>query len=409
MTNKSPTSARAGRYRSRAMLAVAGLCLAFTNNSAVAQSDFYATSAADSVGAPGTLIRYEPLPTPHAGGHAYRILYLSTGLDGRPVPVSGMVVVPDGPAPASGRPVIAWAHPTTGVVQGCAPSLSPLRFMMISGLKDMLDGGFVVAATDYPGLGAGTNHPFLDGASEGRAVLDAVRAAASIPGAGANSQYALWGHSQGGQAVLFAADMAAQYAPELKLAGVAAAAPATDLGALLRDDLGTTGGNNLTALTLWAWNNVYGADYSRIVEPQALVPIQTIAGKCIDTLIESPAKKDADKLLANGFITVPDVTAVEPWHTLMARNSAPLLPRGLPLFLAQGDADIVVHPAVTRAYAARVCAAGTRVAFLPLPGVGHGMAAAKGAKEAIAWISGRMNGATPQDDCAALTGGNQAK
>ena len=85
-----------------------------------------------------------------------------------------MVIVPNGPAPPAGRPVIAWAHPTTGVQPHCAPSLSPLRFMMIPGVSEMVKRGFVVAATDYPGLGTGTDHPFLDGPSEGRAVLDTI-------------------------------------------------------------------------------------------------------------------------------------------------------------------------------------------------------------------------------------------
>lgn len=378
---------RAALKRGRRWLAAAVFCLALP---------------AAATPAPGTLLSHEPLPRPHAGGQAYRILYQSTGVGGQPVAVSGMVILPDGAAPAAGRPVVSWAHPTTGVDPRCGPSLSPLRFMMVSGLKEMLDHGFIVAATDYPGLGSGAHHPFLDGESEGRAVIDAVRAAAQIPGAGASPRFALWGHSQGGQAVLFAADMADRYAPELKLAGVAAAAPATDLGALLRDDLGTTGGNNLTALTLFAWKDIYGADYAWIVQTQALPAIETIAAKCIDTLIESPAKRAADKTLAAGFITVPDVTAVEPWHSLMARNSAPALPARIPVFLAQGDADVVVRPAVTHAYARRLCAGGSRVSFDSLPGVGHGWAAAKSAKAAADWIAARFEGAAPPDSCANL-------
>ena len=35
---------------------------------------------------------------------------------------------------------------------------------------------------------------------------------------------------------------------------MAAAAPATDLGMLLADDMGTTGGKNITAMTLWSTN-----------------------------------------------------------------------------------------------------------------------------------------------------------
>src|SRR3954469_17730852 len=43
------------------------------------------------------------------------VLYRSTGLDGRPVAVSGTVSLPKGKAPKGGWPVVTWAHGTTGI------------------------------------------------------------------------------------------------------------------------------------------------------------------------------------------------------------------------------------------------------------------------------------------------------
>jgi hypothetical protein len=59
--------------------------------------------------------------------------------------------------------------------------------------------------------------------------------------------------------------IAKKYAPELQLLGVAAAAPATDLATLMTDDLNTTGGSNLTAMTIWSWSKVYGADMNQVI------------------------------------------------------------------------------------------------------------------------------------------------
>jgi hypothetical protein len=70
--------------------------------------------------------------------------------------------------------VLAWAHPTSGVVPRCAPSLAFFRFQMIAGLREMLQRGYLVVATDYPGLGTGGPRPYLVGVSEARAVLDSV-------------------------------------------------------------------------------------------------------------------------------------------------------------------------------------------------------------------------------------------
>src|ERR1700722_20811747 len=162
-----------------------------------------------------------------AGAAAYRVLYRSTGLHDEPIAVSGIIVVPPGPAPEGGRPIVAWAHPTTGIVPRCAPSLAIFHFQQMPGLRNMVQRGYVVTATDYPGLGTVGPHPYLVGMSEGRAVLDSVRVARSMPGAGGGMAFAVWGHSQGGQAALYRGILAHSYAPELELVGVAAAAPAT--------------------------------------------------------------------------------------------------------------------------------------------------------------------------------------
>lgn len=347
------------------------------------------------------LLRHEKLEESPHGASAYRVLYRSQDAEGRPIAVSGLVIVPPGPAPAGKRPVVAWAHPTTGVVPKCAPSRSVLRFVMIPGLKDMLAQGYVVTATDYPGTAAGQVQPFLDGPAEARAVLDSVRAAQALPDASAGDRVVLWGHSQGGQASLFAANMAQEYAPELQVQGVAVAAPATNLAKLFSDDLGTTGGNNLSALALWAWSKVKDAPYEGIVHPESLAAIDTIANECI-SLLPEPAKRKADKVLSAGFLLSPDLSATEPWRSLIRDNSAGLLPPKLPTYIAQGDADVIVQPTVTRGYAARLCHAGSAVTFDSITGVGHGGIGMKSAPTAVAWMADRFAGNPAPDQCANL-------
>ena len=356
-------------------------------------------SANDATEAPGTILSEEAIGGAPDGATAYRILYRSRSEDGADLAVSGLVIVPAGDIPVGGRPVVAWAHPTTGVVPACAPSRSSLRYMMIPGLRDMLKRGFVVTATDYPGTGPGDVQPFLDGPAEARAVLDSVRAAARIEGSGAGHRFALWGHSQGGQAVLFAGALKAGYAPELELAGVAAAAPATDLAALFRDDMGTKGGNNLTALALWSWARTEAAPFEPIVRAEAVPAIEAVAARCIDVLLPSPSKRAADKVLANGFLTVPDVAVVEPWRSIIASNSPGLLPAHVPLFLAQGGADVIVRPSVTQAYMKRQCGAGGRVKLLVHPQTGHGWIGSKSAETVVSWIEDRFAALPTPDDC----------
>ncbi len=227
----------------------------------------------------GAIVRSDPFPGAPGGATATRIIYGSTAPDGTPVQVSALVVIPSTPAPAAGRPVIAWLHPTTGIAQGCAPSQGPTPFAQIQGLTQFLAHGDVVVATDYPGLGLPGPHPYLVGSSEARAALDSVRAVHNLPEARAGTRFAVWGHSQGGQAALFAASLAPSYAPDLQLVGAAAAAPVTDIGALLNQPAEDPLWGGLLAYTVTAWSQVYRLTPADIVTPDAAATIaRTAAG-----------------------------------------------------------------------------------------------------------------------------------
>ena len=374
---------------------------------AYAESYFYRASEQALQGRPGTLIRQEPMPGAPLDANAYRVLYRSTGLKGEPIAVSGVVVVPSGPAPIGGRPIVAWAHPTTGIVPRCAPSLAIFIFQQIQGLRDMVRRGYIVAATDYPGLGTPGPHPYLVGKSEGRAVLNSLRAARELAGQVASNHMAIWGHSQGGQAALFAGLLAKDYAPELELAGVAVAAPATDLGTLMRDDLPTPGGKNLLAMTLWSWSRVFNASLENVVDPAAMPTINALAHVCLESPIDLEPRRRAGEALQKRFLLVNNLTEIEPWRTLLAENTIGPLPPSIPVFIAQGPADKIVDPPVTQAYMKELCSAGSRVRMLVLPGVGHGTIAMKSALKAVAWMAGRFEGAPAENDCPGVRGATQ--
>src|SRR6201995_6054623 len=244
-TSRSSMECNVMRHTFRLILAT--FCMLAGADAASAQTPFYRAPASEAEGAPGTLVRQEIIDGAPLGATTYRVLYRSTGLDNKPIFVAGVGIVPPGDPPPGGRPIVAWAHPTSGVVLRCAPSLAIFLFEQIQGLRSFVPDGSVVAATDYPGLGTEGPHPYLVGTSEARAVIDSVRVAGSFPGAGGGKKFVVWGHSQGGHAALFTGIIAKTYAPELDLLGVAAAAPATDLVTLMTQDINSVGGKNITA------------------------------------------------------------------------------------------------------------------------------------------------------------------
>ncbi len=361
----------------------------------------YDVKSGEIAGKPGSIIRVWPLEGGGpGGGDAFRILYRSTGLNGEPIAVSGAIFVPPGAAPQGSRNVIAWAHPTSGVVEACAPSLMPDVSGMTWGLANMLAQGYVVVATDYPGLGVpGQIHPYLIGVSEGRAVLDSVRAARDLPGSGASNRFAVWGHSQGGHAALYTGELAASYAPDLKLVGVAAAAPATYLAELFDADKTTSTGKELTAMTIYSWSRLYNIPITNLVDPAAMGPYQAMARDCIESLAEFSAIENAEKPLNQIQFLKADPTEIEPWRGIMQKNTPGQTPAGAPVFLAQGTADTTVRPEITKQFAELLCKQGTRVRLILLPGVSHTFAAKNSAGQALAWMGERFRGAPAPSDC----------
>ncbi len=343
---------------------------------------------------PGDVLRAEPFPGAPDGATATRILYASTAPDGQPIGVSGLVITPETPAPAGGRPILAWLHPTTGVAQRCAPSLGPQPFGQIQGLSTFLAAGYAVVATDYAGLGAPGVHPYLVGASEARAALDSVRAAAHLEKTPAPPRFAVWGHSQGGQAALFTAALAPAYAPELRLAGVAAAAPVTDVAALLEQPGQDPLWGGLLSYTVWSWSRVFGLDPTAVIPPAAEPAIARSARDCLES------GDELKTLLSDSApLKGQPVTPAAGWNCRMAENAPPARDIHVPVFLAQGDADPVIVPALTRDFARRLCRGHTPVRYLAMPGVDHYTAAVRSAGAASAWIADRLAGRPPPDDC----------
>lgn len=324
---------------------------------------FYDIPADASSGPPGSIVKSEPLLGVPLDTRAWRVMYRSMDLNGAPVIATGVVVTPQGEAPAGGRTVASWGHPTTGAAPACAPSLGTDPYLGIEGMRVLLDRGYTVVATDYTGMGADGPDSYLIGVTEGHNVLDAVRAAQAIPEAEAGSNVVLWGHSQGGQAVLFAAELAATYAPELTLKAVAAAAPAADLAALMKTHLDDISGVTIGSYAFTAFSEIYadrGADISDILTPAAVAIQPQMNELCLLTHIDQ-LHTIAEPVV--GSFTTADPTTTEPWATLLKENSAGGTSFTAPLLIVQGLKDELVRPADTEGYVALTQSQGMDVTY----------------------------------------------
>ncbi|UOQ56095.1 alpha/beta hydrolase [Leucobacter allii] len=351
---------------------------------------------------PGRLLRAEALSegVPE-GAEAWRILYTTTHPDGSPAVSSGTVLAPrergDDPLP-----LLTVAHGTTGVVGKCAPSLSATPFVDGAGTamaELVTEHGWVAVTSDYVGLGTSGTHPYLVGDAEARNVLDASRAVQRFSEIATTTETVVWGHSQGGQAALWTGQIAADYAPELEIRGVAAFAPAADLFGLAEADKDSAAGKTVSAYIASTWDRLYPElELEQQLTPGSQGGVERIRNLCFngsDALgailygTQVPNQVFPDRLLDGAF-----------GERLQAQ--APTGPWPAPVFVAQGLADPLVRPAMQRDWVTGRCSAGEPIEFRTYPGLSHNTLVAADSPltpEIVRWTLDRWQGKDAASNC----------
>jgi acetyl esterase/lipase len=317
---------------------------------------------------PGALLRSEPfkdviLP---AGMRGWRILYATTVHDSTPATAVATVFAPTDPPPGP-RPVIAWEHGTTGLLQKCMPSLFSAPTADIPARYRIVKAGWVVVATDYSFAEKGGPHPYLIGEGEARASLDSVRAARQMSELTLDQRMVVWGYSQGGHAALWTGMIGPRYAPDLEILGVVAIAPATNIKNILAMNVAID--KRFGPYLALAYSRFYpDLKFDQEIRPEALDAACQIVNLC-----ESFPRQDSERIeeLAETFDGPALATSSN--KALQARLEQNT-PNGLikaPVIIAQGLSDNVVPSSATDAYVEERCSAGQRLEYWTFAGRDH--------------------------------------
>ncbi len=364
------------------------------------QGGFYLATGEQRLSPPGTLLKIIQIKPPaFYRAKAWKILYNTRDVFGRPILSSGVVIISDyAPADSTKRKIVAWAHPTTGIGRNCAPSLQNWPGSSFLGLNEFISAGYVIVATDYPGLGTTGPVGYLVGRGQGQAVLDAVRAAQKIPGISVKSDVILWGYSQGGHAVQFASHISRSYAPELNIKGMAAVAPPTDLARLFASGSGTMEGRILTSYVLKSWSLKFGLDLGSMVDRGAQNWVDVVSTACVNNLDGQIKAFEAQGKLKEKFLA-GNPLKTSPWRELIKDNTLHGFTADMPNLIFQGSNDTVVQPEVTAISVRNACKSGAKVKFVTLPGKNHSASAKASINLAVAWMKDRFAGLPAANNC----------
>lgn len=352
-----------------AALALGGI-VAAPATAAETRPPFYERPATLPAG-PGMVIRSEPLSfaldpaqiSPLAVTST-RIMYTSTDRAGRPIAVTGSVLVPKAPwIGLTARPVIGFAAGTQGLADRCAPSRQQsegfeYESIAISGL---LAHGYAVAMTDYEGLGTAGEHTYMNRRSQAHTVLDSVRAAMRLPGSGlgASNPVGLYGYSQGGGATAAAAELASSYAPELRVKGAAMGAVPANLLAVA-DNLD---GSPFAEFALYGTSGLFAAydiDPATYLNATGMAKLAEVRTHCTTQALSNAGLRTST--LTNDGRSASAVMRAE-LSAIVDDQLIGRLKPAMPVHVSHSALDDTIPYAQGRAMAKSWCAKGANVTF----------------------------------------------
>ncbi|GAB2670972.1 lipase family protein [Gordonia jinhuaensis] len=328
-----------------------------------------------------------------AGLRGYRVVYSSTaGYAPIGTEVSGVVVVPPGDPPVGGWPIIAFGHGTTGTTPDCGPSDHPDLLGESGTVADLARAGYVVAATDYQGLGARGNgdpgHPYLEPRTVAHNMIDMVRAARTVVPQ-TSREWASFGSSQGGRAAWAAAESASDYGSDLDFVGAAALAPAADTAPLVTVDHPPTFTylqKSFLPMIIDGLAVVYPTlDRSQFIRGQ-LAAHTTEFTSCPPN--RAIVRYSALTTVAPGDATIADRSARLWLHTVLSSWALPQRRAAGPILVINGSDDQIVAPDPTTGAVARAVAMGDDITHEVRPGRGHTDLHAT--DEVLTWLSERF-------------------
>ena len=379
----------------------------------------------------GQIIKQDKIETPIKGAQAWRIAYVSSDVGERRTIATGLLVAPSGPIPSGGRPVMSWAHGTTGSAQNCGPSqiqnpavpLNQYFFLNgnswtdygIPGLEEFIAEGYVVVATDYQGLGGGGRHQYSVAISNAKDAINAARAAATIKEVGANKKTVIYGWSQGGGATIAAAGLSnyirqtGTASDQLEVIGfvamapdyIASLAPSRNLDQksadkLIRDAVTGFSSNvfDFTHATMFFWGMQAAFPSLRLTdlftEDGAKVINTIFSNKCMHVAADT-----FNFLYGSNFklLLKPTPTNTMAWANAILSGSVPMEKPIAPVMIYFGNKDTTMPPIMGQVYQSQMCKLGGNVGRMQLPGDQNHFTTPPTAQQFyLTWVRDRVSG-----------------
>ncbi|WP_336082140.1 lipase family protein [Nocardia sp. SSK8] len=403
----------------RAVLIAASAVLCCTGTSvAVGHADplptpqhdpFYVPPTGWDTRAPGTILNSRPVEVASMGpraqnAEAWQLLYRTTDADGRPLATVTTVLRP---RTGQVRGLVSYQPATDASAPQCAPSYvlrqgAPDKYdsaLDLLQIDHLLATGHVISVPDWEGPKGTLVAP----RQPGYTVLDGVRAAerfAPLGLPGTETPVAAVGYSGGSIGTSWAAQVHPDYAPEIRLTGVALGGWTAPLGSYLETlNSGLFSGFLPSMLPgMMRADPRLAAIFDTYLTPAGHALIAAGDSKCVTQNVAQHAFVNMDD-----YLTIPFTQLIEQARTLFDDlDFGPTVPTA-PLLVYNAVHDEIIDIAKTDRAVAQWCASGAWITQVR-DGLSEHVSLAISATPAVTtWLDNRLAGQAPPDGCTTNT------
>ena len=196
--------------------------------------------------------------------------------------------------------------------------------------------------------------------------------------------------------------MGLRYAPDVKIVGLAAIAPAANMANILAMNIAVD--KRLGPYVALSYSRFYpDIKFEQALRPEALPAAREITNRCGFLPTEDPQRIAALTATFDGPALATGTNAA--LAARLAQNTADQ-PIVAPVVIAQGLADEVVPPQATDAYVDSRCTAGQRVEYWTFPGRDHSTIVQPGTSldaPLVTWTSARFANKPPPSGCSRMS------
>ena len=371
------------------------------------EDDFYRAPTDLSSKPAGHVFRSRSFPSRYPGKFKENLQYYYRTNDhtDKESGTVGTVFVPN--QPSYPPKILVYNIPEDAVNINCGPS-----YVWVNGtatrdtasnqlfMNWAVSKGFYLVNTDAEGpLGS-----WLVGGTEGRAVLDGVRAAINLLGLPKNSSVAFYGFSGGAFTSVWGSTLAQSYAPEINIVGAAHGGTVVDLEQTLYNVNGTSQ-SQLAVYGLLGLSKGYPD--VRETLPQLLSPLgQNVTSQllylCPDhnnyTIITNGS---IDPLFTSNPLEAPTIRSAVRQQSLLPNSTAGLMPPvpKFPRFIFQGKQDSVVPYKAAAAYVRDQCDRGADIRFDAFELLDHFPSQIAGQVAALQFLESALRGTVINQPC----------